>query len=51
MYAQSGLLLGITLDIHLGGDSIYIVVFKSLAALASYGSFVIKVCPTIRTWD
>jgi len=44
MKAGSGLLRGITLDMRLRGDSIYIAELKRLAAPASYVSFVIKFC-------
>ena len=43
MKAQSGLLLGIFLDMRPGGDSIYTAKLKRPAALVSYVSFVIKI--------
>jgi hypothetical protein len=42
MFARSRLLLVITLDMGLSGDSIYIAELKRLATPASYVSFVIK---------
>jgi len=42
MKARSGLLLGIILDMHRRGDSIYTAEVRRPAALASYVSFVIK---------
>jgi hypothetical protein len=42
MKAQSGLLLGIILNMRRRVDSIYTAELKRLAALASYGLFVSK---------
>jgi hypothetical protein len=42
MKARSGLLLGIILDMCYDGDSIYTTELNRPAALASYGSFIIK---------
>ena len=42
MKAWSGLLLGIFLDMHRRGDSIYTAELKRLAALALYVSFGVK---------
>ena len=42
MKARSGLLLGMIVDMHRHGDSIYTAKVKPPAALASYVSFVIK---------
>jgi len=42
MYARSGLMLGTILDMHLRGNFINTAELRGLAALESYGLFVIK---------